>query len=85
LLAYEKKANAVVTVPDNKIPKARKNTTPIKLLEVTVRSSIIATPEWLHENLAKVGLVDARDKTAFRSGHIEGATLYDPLRFGLRN
>ena len=85
LLDYEKKANAVVVVPDNKIPKARKKTTPIKLPDVTVRKSMVVTSEWLHENLGEIVLVDARDKTSFRNGHIEGATLYDPLRFGLRN
>ena len=85
LLDYEKKANAVVVVPDKEIPKARTKTTPIKLPDVTVRESMVVTPEWLHENMGKIVLVDARDKTAFRSGHIEGATLYDPLRFGLRN
>jgi 3-mercaptopyruvate sulfurtransferase SseA len=85
LLDYENKANAIVVVPDNKIPTARKKTTPIKLPDVTVRESMVVTSEWLHDNLGKVVLVDARDKTAFRNGHIEGATLYDPLRFGLRN
>ena len=84
-LDYEEKANAAVVVPDDKVPAARKNVMPIKLSEVTVRSGMVVTPEWLHENLGKVVLVDARDQTAFRSGHIEGATLYDPLRFGLRN
>ncbi|MEN8231355.1 MAG: rhodanese-like domain-containing protein [Thermodesulfobacteriota bacterium] len=85
LLDYENKANASVVVPDNKIPVARKKTTPIKLPDVTVRESMVVTSEWLHDNLGKVVLVDTRDKTAFRNGHIEGATLYDPLRFGLRN
>ncbi len=85
LLDYENKANASVVVPDNKIPTARKKTTPIKLPDVTVRESMVVTSEWLHDNPDKVVLVDARDKTAFRNGHIEGATLYDPLRFGLRN
>jgi 3-mercaptopyruvate sulfurtransferase SseA len=84
-LDYEQKANAQVIVPDNKIPKARKKTTPIKLPDVTVQESMVVTSEWLHDNLGKIVLVDARDKTAFRNGHIEGATLYDPLRFGLRN
>ncbi|MFC1844370.1 rhodanese-like domain-containing protein [Thermodesulfobacteriota bacterium] len=85
LLDYEIKANARVVVPDNNIPAARKKTTSIKLPAVTVQSSMVVTPEWLHENLGKVVLVDAREKTAFRNGHIEGATLYDPLRFGIRN
>jgi thiosulfate/3-mercaptopyruvate sulfurtransferase len=84
-LDYEKKANAVVVVSDKEIPKARKKTTPIKLPDVTVNKSMVVTPEWLHENLDKVVLVDARDKPAFKKGHIEGATLHDPLRFGLRN
>ena len=85
LLDYEKKANAVVVVSDNKVPKTKKKIAPIKLPDVSVRESMVVTPEWLHENLGKVVIVDARDKTAFRKGHIEGATLYDPLRFGLRN
>jgi len=84
-LDYEKKANDAVVVPDNKIPASRKEVTPIKLPDVTVQSGMVVTPAWLHDNLSKVVLVDARDKAAFRSGHIEGATLYDPLRFGLRN
>jgi thiosulfate/3-mercaptopyruvate sulfurtransferase len=84
-LDYEKKANAVVVVPDNKVPPKKKNTMPIKLPDVSVRSGMVVTPEWLHDNMEKVIVIDARDKTAFRNGHIEGATLYDPLRFGLRN
>ena len=85
LLDYEKKANATVVVADDKVPGARKQTVPIRLPEVTVRSSMVVTPGWLHDNLDKVVLVDARDRDSFRSGHILGATLYDPLRFGLRN
>jgi len=85
LLDYENKANASVVIPDNKIPAAREKTTSIKLPDVKVQSSMVVTPEWLHENLDKIILVDARDTTSFRNGHIEGATLYDPLRFGLRN
>jgi thiosulfate/3-mercaptopyruvate sulfurtransferase len=84
-LDYEKKANAVVVVPDNKVPSKKNNTMPIKLPDVSVRSGMVVTPEWLHDNMEKVIVIDARDKTAFRNGHIEGATLYDPLRFGLRN
>ena len=85
LLDYEKKANSVVVVSDDRIPPERKQTTPIKLPDVKVRTGMVVTPEWLHDNLGNVTLVDARDTSAFRSGHTEGATLYDPLRFGLRN
>jgi 3-mercaptopyruvate sulfurtransferase SseA len=87
LLDYEQEANAEVVVPDDRIPVVREMTEPIKLPEVTVRQSMVVTPAWLHENLGKEGVVviDARDKDSFRSGHIEGAILYDPLRFGLRN
>ena len=85
LLDYEKGANAKVIVPDSKIPKKRSKAAPIKLPAVKVNDSMVVTPEWLHDNQGKVMLIDARDKTAFRKGHIEGATLYDPLRFGLRN
>ena len=84
-LDYEKKANAIVVVPDNKVPAKKKKVMPIKLPEVSVRTGMVVTPEWLYENLEKVVVIDARDKTAFRKGHIKGATLYDPLRFGLRN
>ena len=87
LLDYEKNANKAVVVPDSGIPSQRENTEPIILPKVTVRESMVVKPSWLHENLGKKGLViiDARDKEGFRSGHIEGAVLYDPLRFGLRN
>ena len=85
LLDYEKGANAKVIVPDSKIPKKRSKVAPIKLPAVKVNDSMVVTPKWLHDNLGKVVVIDARDKTAFRKGHIEGATLYDPLRFGLRN
>jgi thiosulfate/3-mercaptopyruvate sulfurtransferase len=84
-LSYEQKANDPVIVPDNKVPTARKEVAPIKLPDVTVRTGMVVTPEWLHENLKSVVVVDARDRDSFRSGHIDGATLYDPLRFGLRN
>ncbi|KPJ98364.1 MAG: hypothetical protein AMJ60_08470 [Desulfobacterales bacterium SG8_35] len=86
-LDYEQKANASVVVPDSRVPARREKTIPIKLPDITVRESMVVTPEWLHENLGKKGLIliDARDRDGFRSGHIEGATLYDPLRFGLRN
>lgn len=84
-LAYEQKANAPVIVADNKIPTARKEVTPIKLPDVKVRTDMVVSPEWLHDNLKSVVVVDARDRDSFRNGHIAGATLYDPLRFGLRN
>jgi len=86
-LEYEKKANAQVVVPSSKVPKKREKTITLKLPTDQVRSNRVITPEWLHENLNNQGLViiDARDRDGFRSGHIEGATLYDPLRFGLRN
>ena len=84
-LPYEQKANARVVVQDDKVPAARKETTPIKFPDVSVRTGMVVTPDWLHDNLKNVVLVDARDRDAFRHGHIEGAILYDPLRFGLRN
>ena len=84
-LAYEQKANGPVVVPDDKVPAARKDVMPIKLPDVSVRTGMVVTPEWLHDNIKNVVVVDARDKDAFRNGHIEGAVLYDPLRFGLRN
>jgi len=69
------------------VPEKREKTITLKLPTDQVRSNMVITPEWLHENLNNQGLViiDARDRDGFRSGHIEGATLYDPLRFGLRN
>jgi thiosulfate/3-mercaptopyruvate sulfurtransferase len=84
-LTYEQKANARVVVPDDKVPAARKETAPIKLPDVSIRSGMVVTSEWLHGNLENVVIIDARDRDGFRSGHIEGAILYDPLRFGLRN
>lgn len=85
LLDYEKEANAGVIVKD--VPKKVDRTAPFAVDTGSVRGSMRVTPEWLHENLRAKGVVvvDARDKGAFRKGHIEGATLYDPLRFGLRN
>ena len=84
-LAYEEKANARVVVPDDKVPAKRKEVMPIKLPDVSVRTGMVVTPGWLHENLKNIVLIDARDRDGFRSGHIEGAILYDPLRFGLRD
>ncbi len=87
LLDYETKANAAVVVPEGKIPAKREHVVPIKLPDVAIRESMVVTPLWLHENLGKKGvvLIDARDRESFRSGHVAGAILYDPLRFGLRN
>jgi thiosulfate/3-mercaptopyruvate sulfurtransferase len=84
-LAYEQKANARVVVPDDKVPAKRKQIMPIKLPDVSIRTGMVVTPEWLHENMKNVVIIDARDRDGFRAGHIEGAILYDPLRFGLRN
>jgi thiosulfate/3-mercaptopyruvate sulfurtransferase len=85
LLDYEQKANAHVIVSDSKLPAKKEKTTPIKLPYVSVLTGMVVTPEWLHENLKNVVLIDARDRDGFRGGHIEGAILYDPLRFGLRD
>ena len=84
-LAYEQKANARVVVPDDRVPAKKKETAPIKLPDVSVRTGMVVTPAWLHDNLKNVVLIDARDRDTFRNGHIDGAILYDPLRFGLRD
>lgn len=86
-LDYEQKANERVVVPDSQVPARIEQTMPVRTIDIQVRASMVVTPQWLHENLGskKLVVIDSRDRTEFRNGHIEGAILYDPLRFGLRN
>ena len=83
---YAVKANAKVIVPDNKIPKARKKTMPLKIDTSRVRSQMVVDADWLHHNIKSksVKLVDARSPADYAKKHIEGAVNFDPLRSGLR-
>jgi len=82
LLDYEKKANAPVVVPE--IPKAIDKTAPFSVDVSKVRTSMVVDAKWLHDNLDKVVLVDARSKGDYDKGHIEGAVSIDPNGAGFR-
>jgi thiosulfate/3-mercaptopyruvate sulfurtransferase len=45
---------------------------------------MVVDAKWLHDNLGKVKIVDARNDAAYGKGHIEGAVLVDPFKAGLR-
>jgi len=80
-LDYEKGANKVVVVPDDKIPAKRAEDT-FKAPEVKVRASMLVKAEALHGTLAKkepVVVVDARDPAAFKKGHLAGAALFNVM------
>ena len=85
LLDYEKKANAKVIVPGNKVPKAIKKTAPFNVDVSKVRSSMVVDSKWLHGNISKVVLIDARPQNAYSKGHIEGAISLNPLAAGFRS
>jgi len=84
LLGYEKKANAPVVVPDSKVPAPIKETAPFKVDVSGVRNSMVVDAKWLHNNLGKVILVDARPEGDYVKGHIEGAISLDPNTAGFR-
>ncbi len=84
LLDYEKKANAPVVVPDARVPAAIKETTPFSVDVTGVRNSMVVNARWLHDNLGKLVLVDARTEGEYAKGHIEGAISLDPLAAGFR-
>ena len=87
LLDYEKKANAPVVVPDNKIPKAIKKTQPFSVDVSKVKTGMVVDAKWLHDNLGKKNLVliDARSENDYENGHIEGAVSLNPLAADLRS
>ncbi|MCB2180914.1 MAG: hypothetical protein KQH63_02680 [Desulfobulbaceae bacterium] len=84
LLSYEIEANSKVVVPDDKIPQKRKNVTPIAIDTSKVKSNMVVDAAWLHKNLGKVKVIDARNPGLYAKGHIEGAVNLDPLKSGLR-
>ncbi|GAB4339953.1 MAG: hypothetical protein Kow0089_13270 [Desulfobulbaceae bacterium] len=84
LLDYEKKANAPVIVPDDKVPQPVKETQPFSVDVSGVRTSMVVDAHWLHDNLDKVVLIDARPESAYKKGHIEGAVSLNPLAAGFR-
>jgi len=87
LLDYEKKANQVVIVSDDIMPKAVKVTQPFSVDVSKVRTGMVVDPEWLHSNLGKENLVivDARSEGEYEKGHIEGAILFNPLAADFRS
>lgn len=87
LLDYEKKANQVVIVSDDIMPKAVKVTQPFSVDVSKVRTGMVVDPEWLHSNLGKENLVivDARSEGEYEKGHIEGAILLNPLAADFRS
>jgi len=83
---YEKKANARVVVPDGKIPPKIDKVQAVSVDTKGVRADMVVSAKWLHENLGSPGLVivDARNESAYASGHIEGAINLNPLAADLR-
>jgi len=86
LLDYEKKANQKVIVPDGSLPKAVANIKKLDIDTTRVRNGMVVNARWLHDNFRQKNLVviDARDRSAYDKGHIEGAVSFDPLMSGLR-
>jgi thiosulfate/3-mercaptopyruvate sulfurtransferase len=79
LLEYEKGANKVVVVADDKIPAKRAEDS-FKEPVVEVNAAILVTAESLHEMLQKkepLVVVDARTSAAYDKGHIEGAVSFN--------
>ena len=85
LLDYEVGANAVVVVPDNKVPAKVKKTMPLNIDTSKVKAGMVVDAKWLKKNLSKVKVVDVRGTKAFDKGHIKGAINLDPFKSGLRN
>ena len=85
LLDYEIKANASVVVPDNKVPKKREKVMPLNIDTSKVKTNMVVDAAWLHKNLGKVKVVDARAPGDYAKGHIEGAVNIDPIKAGLRH
>ena len=86
LLDYEQQANKKAVVPDNKVPKAVSKTQPLDIDTSKVRTKMRVDARWLHDNLKAKQLVviDARNRTAYDKGHIEGAISFDPMASGIR-
>jgi 3-mercaptopyruvate sulfurtransferase SseA len=86
LLDYEKQANKKVIVPDSKVPKPLAKTQKLSIDTGKVRTGMVVSAQWLHENLGKknVVVVDARSVKDYGKGHIEGAISFDPMTSGLR-
>ncbi len=85
LLDYEKDANKSVVVPDGKVPKALDKTAPFSVDVSKVKTGMVVDAEWLHKNIGKVVVVDARPQGAYDKGHIEGAVSFDPTKRGIRS
>jgi 3-mercaptopyruvate sulfurtransferase SseA len=83
LLDYEKKADEIVVVPENRVPKAV-DAPPFSVDVSRVRTSMVVDDKWLHDNLKKVVLIDARPQDAYDKGHVEGALSLDPLKAEFR-
>ncbi len=86
LLDYEKEANKNVVVPDGSVPKALANIKKLDIDTTRVRTGMVMDARWLYDNIKKKNLVviDARDRSAYDKGHIEGAISLDPMTSGLR-
>jgi 3-mercaptopyruvate sulfurtransferase SseA len=82
----EKQANRRAVVPDGKVPRGIAKTRRLAVDTSKVRTDMVVTARWLHENLGKkdVVVVDARDRAAYDKGHVEGAISLDPLTSGFR-
>jgi 3-mercaptopyruvate sulfurtransferase SseA len=83
---YEKEANKKVVVPDGSLPKALANIKKLDIDTTKVRTDMVVDAQWLHDNLKQKNLVviDARNRSVYDKGHIEGAISLDPLMSGLR-
>ncbi len=81
LLDYEKAANRLVVVPDNRVPARVARTKAVDINTNRVKKERIVDVNWLKENLGSPGIivVDVRDKGSYDAGHIEGAVFLDPI------
>ena len=88
LLDYEVRANSRVVVPEAKLPGQIANIPALAVDTSRVRDGMVVSAQWLWTNWnipeKRIVIIDPRSKEEYRSGHIEGAIRFDPLRFGLR-
>ena len=84
LREYEIEANQPVVVSDKAIPKKVEKAREVAVSTEQVRKEMVVSPEWLHQNLKSVKVVDARSESDFEKHHIEGAVSLDVFAVGLR-
>ena len=86
LLDYEKEANSRVIVPDANVPKPLADSKNLAIDTTGVITGMVVNARWLHDAIGQdnVVIIDARSRSDYDRGHIEGSIWLDPLTSGLR-